>query len=232
MTKNKASDAVEWDEQDGAQREDAATDPGRDHQGLAAPYEPKKRESEALAKLDEKLEKKGPIASLSLDHDEEARRTVVGFDHPDQKTAAMLAMSYCGTADVGFFNGLIKHIASATNSGKDVSEDAANFMLSVIRCVEPQDEVEAMLAAQMAATHELTMVSARRLAQAEHPHARDSAERAYNKLARTYTTQMEALKRYRSKAQQTVRVERVSVTDGGQAIVGNVNHGGGADGEK
>ena len=38
---------------------------------------------------------------------------------------------------------------------------------------------------------------------------------------------MEALKRRRAKAQQTVRVERVTVEDGGQAIVGDVTHGGG-----
>ena len=52
-----------------------------------------------------------------------------------------------------------------------------------------------------------------------------SAERAYNKLARTYVAQIEALKRYRSAGEQTVRVEHVTVNDG-QAIVGNVTTGG------
>jgi hypothetical protein len=37
---------------------------------------------------------------------------------------------------------------------------------------------------------------------------------------------VEALKRYRSRGDQTVRVEHVTVNEGGQAIVGNVNHGG------
>ena len=37
-----------------------------------------------------------------------------------------------------------------------------------------------------------------------------------------YAAQMDTLKRYRSKGQQTMRVERVTVKDGGQAIVGNV----------
>ncbi|MGV6803932.1 MAG: hypothetical protein ACWA49_06980, partial [Ruegeria sp.] len=54
----------------------------------------------------------------------------------------------------------------------------------------------------------------------------DSAERALNKLARTFTSQVETLKKYRSKADQTVRVERVEVKEGGQAIVGNVQNGG------
>ena len=37
---------------------------------------------------------------------------------------------------------------------------------------------------------------------------------------------MEALKRYRSKGEQRVYVERVTVNEGGQAIVGPVSHGG------
>ena len=46
------------------------------------------------------------------------------------------------------------------------------------------------------------------------------------RLSRTYIAQIDALKKYRSKAQQTVRVERVTVNEGGQAIVGDVTHGG------
>jgi hypothetical protein len=34
---------------------------------------------------------------------------------------------------------------------------------------------------------------------------------------------MDALKRYRSGHEQTINVQNVSVSDGGQAIVGNVN---------
>ena len=43
---------------------------------------------------------------------------------------------------------------------------------------------------------------------------------------RTYLAQMDALKKYGAKAQQTVRVERVTVNEGGQANVGDVTHGG------
>jgi hypothetical protein len=39
---------------------------------------------------------------------------------------------------------------------------------------------------------------------------------------RTYTMQLEALKRYRTGGEQKVTVHHVSVNDGGQAIVGNV----------
>jgi hypothetical protein len=66
---------------------------------------------------------------------------------------------------------------------------------------------------------------ARRLNHVDTITQQDAAERALNKLARTYTTQMEALKRYRTGGQQKVTVEHVTVNDGGQAIVGHVTHG-------
>jgi hypothetical protein len=55
----------------------------------------------------------------------------------------------------------------------------------------------------------------------------DSAERAFNKLTRTFAMQLEALKRYRTGGQQQVIVKHVNVHEGGQAIVGNVQAGGG-----
>jgi hypothetical protein len=79
-----------------------------------------------------------------------------------------------------------------------------------------------MLAAQMVAVHAATMTFGRRLALVETIAQQDSAERAFNKLARTFTTQMEALKRYRTGGEQKVTVQHVSVSEGGQAIVGNV----------
>jgi hypothetical protein len=79
-----------------------------------------------------------------------------------------------------------------------------------------------MLAAQMAAVHQAILTSARQFACAEMIDQHDSAERAFNKFARTFATQMEALKRYRTGGEQKVTVQHVSVGQGGQAIVGNV----------
>lgn len=93
--------------------------------------------------------------------------------------------------------------------------------------MQPRDELEAMLAIQMGAVHQATMMMARRLNHVETIPQQDAAERALNKLARTYAMQMEALKRYRTSGQQKVTVEHVTVNAGGQAIVGAVAHGGG-----
>ena len=70
------------------------------------------------------------------------------------------------------------------------------------------------------------MMMAQKLNHVDTIRQQDAAERAMNKLARTYAAQMDTIKRYRSKGQQTVRVERVTVENGGQAVVGNVSHGG------
>jgi hypothetical protein len=80
---------------------------------------------------------------------------------------------------------------------------------------------------QMGAIHLATMTLAGRLNYVETIPQQDAAERALNKLARTYSMQMETLKRYRTGGQQKVTVEHVTVNAGGQAIVGYVSKGGG-----
>ena len=104
----------------------------------------------------------------------------------------------------------------------------STFWFRLSKACKPRDQLEAMLAAQIGTVHILTMEFARRLSSADNIVQQDAAERALNKLAWTFTAQMECLKRYRSSGEQKIVVERVSVSDGGQAIVGNVTHGGGS----
>jgi hypothetical protein len=52
-------------------------------------------------------------------------------------------------------------------------------MLAVVKGVEPRDQTEAMLAAQMAAVHTATMTFARRLAHVENIPQQDSAQNAF-----------------------------------------------------
>jgi hypothetical protein len=95
--------------------------------------------------------------------------------------------------------------------------------LAMVKGIGPKDEVEAMMAAQMAAVHMATMTFARRLVHVDNILQQDSAERAFNKLARTFAVQVEALKRYRTGGEQKVTVQHVTVNEGGQAIVGSVS---------
>ncbi|THH38661.1 hypothetical protein E4Z66_03575 [Aliishimia ponticola] len=127
--------------------------------------------------------------------------------------------------------GVVSQIAALGSQGKQIDEGAANFALSFVDAMDPQDPAEVLLLTQMAATHQATMMLARRLNHVDNIPQQDSAERALNKLARTYAAQMDTLKKYRTKGQQVVRVERVTVEDGGQAIVGAVDAGGRSDGK-
>jgi hypothetical protein len=61
---------------------------------------------------------------------------------------------------------------------------------------------------------------------------REAFERSMTRLSRTFLAQMDELKKYRATAQQVVRVERVVVNEGGQAIVGEISYRRGEDGEK
>jgi len=116
----------------------------------------------------------------------------------------------------GVSTGLVVQIAALGSHGKQADESAANFALGFVDAMQPKDAAEAALMAQMAATHQATMMMARRLNHVDNIQQQDSAERALNKLTRSYAAQMDTLKRYRSKGQQTVRVERVTVHDGGR----------------
>lgn len=124
---------------------------------------------------------------------------------------------------------LASQLAQLGSKGNRVDEKASNFVMGFVDAMEPRDPAELLLCTQMAATHQAVMTMAQRLNHIDTIQQQDSAERALNKLMRTYTTQMETLKRYRMKGQQLVRVERVTVEEGGRAIVGNVQHGGGGD---
>lgn len=88
----------------------------------------------------------------------------------------------------------------------------------------PKDEVEGMLAAQAAGLHFAAMECLRR---AMHPEQNSDVASKLRKdaanLSRAMVEMTEAIQRRRGKGPQVVRVERVVVQEGGQAIVGNVN---------
>ena len=116
----------------------------------------------------------------------------------------------------------LKVLASNEASDDYPGSDERIFMLAAVEEIKPRDAVERMLAVQMAATHVAMIRQGRRMAHAEQLPQFEAHERAYNKLARTFAAQVEALRKHRTGGKQTVTVQHVNVSDGGQAIVGNV----------
>jgi hypothetical protein len=187
-------------------------------------------EDEALAELNRMLSR-----TKAREDDKLARKAIEGeetfprikvdkkgrsiyLDHPNYVIGYKLLAEALGSASKDFVDGLARQLAVATQ----LTEDEVNFALSVIKNSKPNDQIEAMLVAQMAITHIASMRLAGRSATAETIPQADSADRAFNKLTRTYTDQMQALKRYRTGGEQKVTVQHVSINDNAQAVIGNV----------
>lgn len=100
-------------------------------------------------------------------------------------------------------------------------DDAVQELLGSYK---PKDAIEAMLLAQMGATHNLSMVAITR-AGIETKGCSTSLKDciAVSKLLNLFTRQMEALSHYRGKSStQKIVVEQVKVEKGGQAVVGHI----------
>jgi hypothetical protein len=140
-------------------------------------------------------------------------------------------MGAFGTGEWSFADLMLTGIVNSACDGgpsHPPTEQAINQALAAVTGIGARDEVEAMLATQMVATHFAAMTLLRRLKGADTIPQQDSGGNLAVKLLRAYAAQVEALQRYRGKGQQRVVVEHVHVHQGGQAIVGVVTTGGGA----
>ena len=91
---------------------------------------------------------------------------------------------------------------------------------------KPQDGIEGMMAAQAVGLHWAVMECLRRAMLPEQPSEMTTKLRQQGaNLFRIFLDMIAALDRKRGKGTQVVRVERVMIAPGGQAIVGNVQAG-------
>jgi hypothetical protein len=121
-------------------------------------------------------------------------------------------------------------VASAWTAHSDQHQRIvqARAVLAAMADLRPADGLEGMLAAQAVATHNAAMECFRRAMLPEQglEGRRENLAQA-NRLVRSYGLLLEALDRRRGRGRpQVVRVERVTVEAGGQAVVGNVASGG------
>jgi len=133
-------------------------------------------------------------------------------------------MESFGITDARFIGPLYSQLITADGFGGDGVEFAA----AVIAGAEPKDQLMALQAAQMAVMHFATMKYLRKLADWRESDKGDQqlAVSMATKLARTFSAQLDAIKRYRTGGEQRVTVQHVLVSEGSQAIVGNVTHNG------
>jgi hypothetical protein len=158
----------------------------------------------------------------------ETAPVMIRAKHPSQEKGELKQLG--GSASDDFNTILANQVVKALwltydETGRGQLRSAA--MASLVG-IGPKDELEGMLAGQLIAAHSAAMECYRRAMMPEQPFEgwREALTQA-NKLSRTYATLLEALNRHRGKGHQKVTVEHVHVHQGGQAIVGSVETGGG-----
>ena len=153
----------------------------------------------------------------------------ISAPHTDEAGQHYQMLDTFGTASNDFasvaFSQMLEAMRDRDGSPTQIGMNAA---LAIVDGLEPDNEVEALLAVQMAATHGLAMTLLGRSRRAETTTQVQVHGGLAVKLLRTFTLQAEALARLRRGGGQTVRVEHVHVHAGGQAIVGSVTPRGGA----
>ncbi|MDQ2084770.1 hypothetical protein RA307_31715 [Xanthobacteraceae bacterium Astr-EGSB] len=135
-------------------------------------------------------------------------------------------MERFGGTDIDFVYGLLAQIANASTGPKEIDSREASFIVSFVNAVAPADPIEVLLVTQMALIHNASIRAANQFKRATIWKGYDSAARSLTQLGRTFAAQTEALKRYRTGGEQKVTVQHVSVGEGGQAIVSQVNQTG------
>jgi hypothetical protein len=151
-------------------------------------------------------------------------RTRLEPDHPFEPVGIALLSESLGTTDQDFSNGILRELAAFTSVDGEMDEKELNFMLSIIGGFKPQDQIETLLGAHIAAVHILAMRFAARVVDTMSVPDRAASQQAFDKSTRTLVTLFEALRRRRSGGEQRVIVQHVNVGEGGQAIVGHVTH--------
>ena len=195
---------------------------------LSPAPEPSERDKAAIARASARCIARPKRASVRLQGGD-VRTAVIAPPHSDEIGHARQMLDTFGTASHSFMAVTLGQMLDTLNGrDKAATESEINATLALVGGVEPANEIEALLASQMAATHALAMTLLGRTRRADQLNQVEVQGGLAVKLLRTFTLQAETLAKLRRGGGQTVRVEHVHVHPGGQAIVGAVTTGGGS----
>ncbi len=114
-------------------------------------------------------------------------------------------------------------LATKKPEGAEAAELLKNAE-TLMRGLNPKSGVQAMLAAQMLAVHELHHYQTCSAKQAQHPQLRSLCVKDVVKLANVFLRQLQTFEKMQGKEDQKIVVEHVNVHPGAQAVVGSVIH--------
>jgi hypothetical protein len=98
------------------------------------PYKQTPAEIEAVSAVVAAQKKRGPRLKVVVTGQNTVKTEV---DHPDSVIGVVAIMRSLGTTDFDFYNGLINQLLNASKE-REASESGTNFMLSVIKGIEPR----------------------------------------------------------------------------------------------
>ncbi len=184
-----------------------------------------------IAHYHKRCEKK-PIKIKTVKSDSD--NSAIALQNPNDPLLSVKWSEALGTIDLDLRVYLLSQVIrtfSGVISTDGIDDDSvvpsANNALAILNGIQPQDELEGMLAVQMIAVHNIAMETMRLAILGGQTFLGKQSNVSYaTKMLRTFMAQMETLKKYRTGGQQKMIVEHVHVNEGGQAIVGTVNQGG------
>ncbi len=171
-----------------------------------------------------------PIEDTQTNPDASAMRKTIAIHGPSLFKNPAELKRLGGSQNDDWNNVIANQTVNTIRADVDEGENERQFkaIASALCEINPNDPMEAMIAAQLLAGHNAAMECYRR---AMAPNQTFEWRREHltqaNKLSRTCTMLLDSLNRHRGKGQQKVTVEHVHVHKGGQAIVGSVETPGG-----
>lgn len=194
-------------------------------------------EKARLAKHQDRKRRK-PVKFKTVKSDSD--NPTIALQDPDEPLLAVKMSEALGTVDFDMQVHLLDQVVrtftgvvSTDGADNEATAAAANKAMAILNGIQPQDELEGMLATQIIAVHNMAMrTMSLTMLKGQTYEGKKSNVNYATKMLRTFMAQMEALKKYRTGGQQKMIVEHVHVNEGGQAIVGTVNQGGGKNDKK
>lgn len=155
-----------------------------------------------------------------------------GDDHDAWRATQLQAL---GVHGVVIYELLVRQIANGAGGGAVRTQEDADLMarqleegIAYVQAVDPQSELEAMLAVQMWATQNLTMSLSGKFSRATELPQFQAIGGLFNKTARTFASQVETLQKLRTGGKQQVEVRYVYVDARTQQVFNGVGGGGGS----
>ena len=172
---------------------------------------------------------KGPYPPQVIESKSEDGVITLGVDGEASHEFEQGMNEALGVADKGLQNHMLAQaldIFRPTGEGDFIRE--TNITLALMHEINPRNGTESLLATQMLHTHHLAVKMMERATSTNQ--SIEDVDRNVNmatKLMRVFNQQLDALQKLRGKGQQKMTVEHIHVYEGGQAVVGDINHGGG-----